>query len=112
MSSAHVPVAACPYPHWVPVIEAICEAHKVAWSEVIAGYRDPRVVACRHEIWASLYLKFRSSYAVIGARTGGFHKTTVIHAVRKAPTLRGGSALCHSPLRTRSQLNASFRAVI
>lgn len=82
--SSHAPdTELAPYPHWMPTINRICEKHGVAWKEVTAGYHDPRVVACRHEIWRELYAGFRSSFKTIGARTGGFHPSTVLAAVHK-----------------------------
>lgn len=84
MSTAHSPRPARPCAEWKPVIREICQRHGVAWREVVAGYRDPRVVACRHEIWAELYQRFRSSYDTVGKRTGGFHASTVLAAVHKA----------------------------
>lgn len=83
MSTAHVLTEANPFEEWRPVIREVCARHGVAWREVVAGYRDPRVVACRHEIWAELHRRFQSSYATIGKRCGGFHASSVLAAVHK-----------------------------
>lgn len=77
-----------PYPHWMPTIEAICERHGVAWREVLAGYHDRRVAACRHDIWAELYANFDSSFATIGRRTGGYDRSTVRSGVRRFQAAR------------------------
>lgn len=73
-----------PFPTWMPVIREVCRRHRVAWKEVLAGYRDPRICACRREIRARLYEQFKSSYRTIGERTGGYDPSSVLAGVRKA----------------------------
>lgn len=79
----HVPdLTMRPLPRWRPVIEEICRRHRVTWREFVRGYADRRYVACRHEVWWTIRERFGASYPDIGRRTGGFHHSTVLIAVR------------------------------
>lgn len=79
----HVPSAADKIAlNWRPIIREICARHGVAWREVIGNFRDPRIVACRHEIWWTIHERFGTAFQQIGARTGGFDRSTVSVAVR------------------------------
>lgn len=84
MSAPHIAKRARPCAVWRPVIDEICQRHNVSLKDVASGFRAPHIVACRHEIWRTLYRQFRSSYETIGQRLGGFDHTTVRHAVLKA----------------------------
>jgi hypothetical protein len=69
-------------PLWKQIAEEVCLKHRITWTELHSKQRQPRIVACRHEVFYRLKKEVAMSLPDIGRLIGGRDHTTVLHGVR------------------------------
>lgn len=67
--------------HWRGVVTTTCRRHGVHERDVLSGWRTPKVVQCRYEIWHAIHTRFGTSLVRIGVRFGGYDHTSIRHGV-------------------------------
>ena len=69
-------------PLWKQIAEEVCLKHRITWTELHSKQRQPRIVACRHEVFYRLKKEVALSLPEIGRLVGGRDHTTVLWGVR------------------------------
>jgi chromosomal replication initiation ATPase DnaA len=70
-------------PHWMEILKAVAEKHKIRVTELISGRRSQYIVRARWEAIWRMRNETSMSLPQIGHRVGGRDHTTVLYALRK-----------------------------